>query len=303
MEQGESNEKSGQDKNSYAKTEPMDPGRRADRWIQRNDTRVSKVIDLLEANLGVPKHPGRRNALQVLVVTILSQNTTDPKALEAYERMLEKFPRDNPDEYSGSLPRTDDGEIDSVELRMSQVADTLPSPDWDAVREASDEGLEDAISVCGLQQSKAATIQRSLEWLQSRQGDYTLEPVIENAEDPYDAARALSEIKGIGIKTAAVTLMESARIDLCPVDTHVHRICQRLRLVEPSSSRKKTFRELQPLISEGKGHSLHHNLLTFGRTICTAKNPDCDRCFLSNICHYYRCEINDEERVTKFVDE
>lgn len=281
-------------------TEPLNPGNEAQRWVQRNDTRVEKVVSLLEDNLGIPGHPGGRNALQVLVVTILSQNTTDPNALSAYENMVEQFPPPVDGDHSRAVPRTEDGEVDSVKIRMSQVADTFPSPDWDDVREADSGDLEDAISVCGLQQSKAATIQRVLEWVRFHNDRYSLEAILEEVEDAYEAARTLSDIKGIGIKTAAVTLMEADQVDLCPVDTHVHRICQRLRLVEPSSSRKKTFRELQPLIPEGKGHSFHHNLLTFGRTICTAQNPDCENCFLSRVCHYYRCEQNGEDFTTKF---
>lgn len=290
------------DDNPYQRNDSKESGKEATHWVQRNDTRVERVVELLESNLGVPQHPGKRNALQVLVVTILSQNTTDPNALRAYERMLEKFPPSDNQQGSRSLPRKENGEIDSVALRMSQVADTFPSPDWDAVRSAESDNLEDAISVCGLQQSKASTIQRSLEWLNEEIGEYRLEPILEETEKAYDATQRLSEIKGIGLKTAAVTLMESDQVDLCPVDTHVHRICQRLRLVEPSSSRNKTFRELQPLIPEDKGHSLHHNLLTFGRTVCTAQNPDCEDCFLNSICHYYRCEENGETRSVKFVD-
>lgn len=291
-----------EDANPYDHTEPLDPGNEAQRWVQRNDTRVERVVSLLEDNLGVPRHPGERNALQVLVLTILSQNTNDPNALRAYERMIEAFPPETDGDFSRILPRNEDGDIDSVALRMSQVADTFPSPEWDRVRTAAPEDLEDAISVCGLQQSKAATIQRSLEWVHSRYGEYNLEDLLDEYEDPYEVVRALSDIKGIGIKTAAVTLLEADRVDLCPVDTHVHRICQRLRLVEPSSSRKKTFRELQPLIPDNKGHSLHHNLLTFGRTICTARDPDCEDCFLQSICHYYRCEENGEDRRLKFAE-
>ncbi len=290
------------DMGSCIGSEPLNPGNEAKRWVQRSDTRVKKVINLLEDNLGIPQHPGKRNALQVLVVTILSQNTTDPSALEAYERMMDRFPPENEEEETlRELPRTEEGKIDSVRLRMSQVADTFPSPDWDAVRRADRENLEEAISVCGLQESKAATIQRSLNWLEKKTGEFRLEPIIENQEDPYVAARILSDIKGVGIKTAAVTLMESDRMDVCPVDTHVHRICQRLRLVEPSSSRKKTFRELQPLIPDGKGYSLHHNFLTFGRTTCTASNPDCEECFLRRICHYYRNETNADGMRVKYI--
>lgn len=290
------------DDNPYPHKAPSNPGKKASRWVPRNDTRVKRVTNLLEANLGIPRHPGRRNALQVLVLTILSQNTTDTNALQAYERLLESFPTENNEKTSRSLPRGEDGEIDSVKLRMSQVADTFPSPNWERIRKAPAEDLEDAISVCGLQQSKAATIQRSLDWLKEETGDYRLETILDEVTDSFEAARILSEIKGIGLKTASVTLMEATQVDLCPVDTHVHRICQRLKLVEPSSSPNRTFRQLQPLLPEGKGHSLHHNLLTFGRSVCTAQDPDCKECFLRNLCHYYRCEQNGESLQLKFAD-
>lgn len=282
---------------------PRDPGREPARWIKRNDTRVERVVELLEANLGVPRHRGRRSALQVLILTILSQNTNDTNALRAYERLMEAFPPAQPDGEGDRdrLPRDETGEVDPVRLRMSQAADAFPSPDWEAVRRSDPDRLEEAISVCGLQSSKAGTIQRVLDWLYDERGDYCLEPLI-HGHSPTDATRILAGVKGIGVKTAAVTLMESQEVDLCPVDTHVHRISQRLRLVPPVSSRDGTFRKLQPLIPAGKGHSLHHNLLTFGRTICTARDPSCDDCFLSRICHYYRNEGGGEDLPLKFVE-
>lgn len=274
----------------------------AKQWVQRNDTRVKKVIDLLEAHLGRPEKPSYRDGLQVLVVTILSQNTTDPNALQAYLNLLEKFPPEEEfDRDPSQLPRDEDGNVDPVAIRMSQAADALPPAHWPSVLEASAETVENCISVCGLQQSKTATIQRALQWVKDETDGFDLSDII-NSRSPADAAKKLAEVKGIGVKTAAVTLMEAYQIDLCPVDTHVHRICQRLRLVEPSKSRDKTFRELQPIIPEGEGYSLHHNLLTFGRTVCTAQNPNCEECYLQNICHYYRCEQEGEDLTLKMAD-
>lgn len=281
-------------------TEPPSP--RATRWVQRNDTRIKKVMGLLEAHQGVPEPPSYRDGLQVLVVTILSQNTTDPNALQAYLNLLKKFPpRKEYDRDPSKLPRDEDGNVDPVAIRMSQAADALPPADWEAVKDASSDVVEDCISVCGLQQSKTATIQRALEWVKEETGGFDLSKIVES-RSPASAAKKLAEVKGIGVKTAAVTLMEAYQIDLCPVDTHVHRICQRLRLVEPSQSRDKTFRELQPIIPEGEGYSLHHNLLTFGRTVCTAQNPSCEECYLQKICHYYRNEKNGEDLTVKFSD-
>jgi len=217
--------------------------------------------------------------------------------------LLERFPPvEEYDRDSSQLPRDEDGNVDPVKIRMSQTADALPPADWSSLLEAEVESVEECISVCGLQQSKTATILRAIRWIKEQTGTLDLSNIVD-ASHPSEAVKKLSEVKGIGIKTAAVTLMEAYQVDVCPVDTHVHRICQRLRLVEPSGSRNKTFRELQPLIPENKGYSFHHNLLTFGRTICSAQNPDCDDCFLRRVCHYYRIEQGGEELTEKFVSD
>jgi endonuclease-3 len=280
---------------------PSEKGKSARRWVQRNDTRIERVIDLLEANYGQPEQPGRRNALQVLVLTILSQNTTDLNALNAYESLMKSFPPDGYDRPEQlDLPRDDEGNIDSVEIRMSQVADTLPSPDWDAVRTASSSDVKEAIKTCGLQNTKGPAIQNVLVWLHEQHDHYDLNALLTDcsAEECIDL---LSDIKGIGAKTAAVTVMEATEKDTCPVDTHVHRTATRIGLVEPSGSRTKTFRELNEILPDGKGFSLHHNLLTFGRDICTSRNPSCDECFLNRICRYYRNEVQEEDMTTTYT--
>lgn len=274
---------------------------RAQRWLLRNDSRVEEVESLLRAHYGAPEPTSGRDGLQVLVLTVLSQNTTDPKALEAYERLLNRFPGSVVQENRDKLPTDEDGNVDTVEIRMSQAADALPDPDWQDLLEAPQEELEECISVCGLQHSKSATIQRILAWLDEQLGTFDLDPLLED-HDPEAAARQLSNVKGIGVKTAAVTLLEAYQADLCPVDTHVHRIAQRLRLVEPTSNRDTTYRRLQPVIPDGRGYSFHHNLLTFGRTVCTARDPDCENCFLNQICYHYRVEQNDEDRTLRFAE-
>ncbi len=291
----------GETDNRQWRSAPGDKGKSARRWVQRNDTRIERVIDLLEANFGQPEQPGKRKALQVLVLTILSQNTTDLNALSAYESLMKSFPPDGydrPDQLD--LPRDDEGNIDSVEIRMSQVADTLPSPDWDRVRSAPVEDVKDAIKTCGLQNTKGPAIQNVLTWLHEEHGRYDLDALLTDCS-AGECIELLSDIKGIGAKTAAVTIMEATEKDTCPVDTHVHRTATRIGLVEPSGSRNKTFRELNEILPKGKGFSLHHNLLTFGREICTSRNPSCDECFLNRICRYYRNEVQGDDMTTKYT--
>lgn len=288
------------------------------RWVQRNDTRLEKVLKALDEYQDPPAPPPERNALQVLVLTILSQNTNDPNAFKAYKNLLQDFPLKTGSPSGGEpenntlseakkslrkrgelIPTNEEGAIDSVRIRMSHVADAKPEPDWERIRNAPQEDLKNCISVCGLQKSKSNAIQNALEWVYENTRSYELEPLIED-DSPEEALETLSSISGIGTKTAAVTLMEASGMDLCPVDTHVMRVSQRLRLVPPSKSRNKTFRELHEIIPDGKGYALHHHLITFGRTTCTARNPSCSDCPLQRICGYYRIEQNEEELTLKY---
>lgn len=255
--------------------------------MARMSRKIVRIVERLERALGRPRRPPRarrRDALQVLVLTVLSQNTTDVTALRAYERLLAAFPprrggRRRPDR----LPRTADGRIDKVRIRMSQVADALPAPDWEAVRRAPPRRVTAAVRVCGLGPQKAATIRRILERVKAEAGAYRLEPLVAGLP-PVEAARLLTSIRGVGVKTAAVVLMEALGADVCPVDTHVHRVLTRLGLAPVSSDRDRTFAAVAPLIPKGKAYSLHHNLITLGRTICTARAPRCPACPLRTLC-------------------
>lgn len=247
--------------------------------------RLTKVIELLEANLGIPQWDGPKDALEVLILTILSQNTADTNALRGYANLCEKFPRDGVAQVLKNgdvIPRRADGSVDPVAIRLSQVSGAFFSPDWRAVMRSPVKHLMDAIRVAGLPNSKAPAIQRVLKWLLARTGGFRLEAAI--ADMPSgDAVALLSSIKGVGVKTASVTLIEAQGADLCPVDTHVQRIVNRLGIVETTNP-ARTFELLGPMIPAGKGFSLHHNLLTFGRTTCNAKAPRCGECFLNKMC-------------------
>lgn len=250
--------------------------------------RLAAVAEILEANLGTPVWDGKRDGLQVLVLTILSQNTTDISALKGYTRLCETFPSEQAKtaiKRPDVLPRLADGSIDPVAIRLSQAADAFFQPDWNAVLASSPAALRDVIRPAGLPDAKEATIRRILVWLREDTGGFRLEDTLRGLS-PVEAAAKLSSHKGIGPKTAAVTLIEACGIDLCPVDTHVHRIINRLGIVDTGDSRDKTYVLLQPMLPQGKGYALHHNLLTFGRTLCNAKAPRCGECFLRKLCPY-----------------
>ncbi len=71
------------------------------------------------------------------------------------------------------------------------------------------------------------------------------------------------------------------------MDTHVHRILRRIGLIDERCGREKAHGELRPLIPRGKARPFHINLIDFGKDICTARNPQCEVCPVSNVCAYY----------------
>ncbi len=208
--------------------------------------RLQKTLDLLEEHQGVKKWPGPSEPLDSLMLTILSQNTNDALRDRAYENLRSRF------------------------------------PSWSQVLSAPVEEVERAVRVAGLSRQKAARMQEVLRWVQSEYGEFSLRKLDKMDDDT--ALKLLTGQKGVGIKTAAVVLMATLGRDLCPVDTHVHRIARRLGWVDDHLSAEKTFRRLRPHVPSGKGYSLHMNLLQFGRNLCHARKPECERCFLRREC-------------------
>lgn len=241
--------------------------------------RLLKVLDLLDANLGTPVWDGPKNALEVLVLTILSQNTNDNNTLKAYQNLSRIFPAGQT--RADTLPRDAQGNVDRIKLRLSNAATAVSPPDWRRVAELSAEQLAEVIRVAGLPGSKSASILAVLHWLAAY--GFSLECVLET-KGLEEAMAAMTHIKGVGVKTASVTMIEACGADLCPVDTHVHRIVNRLGIVGTKDARDKTFEQLRAMLPPKRAYALHHNLLTLGRTLCTARSPKCGECFLRRLC-------------------
>jgi endonuclease-3 len=208
--------------------------------------RLQKALLLLETHQGVKSWPGFSDPLECLALTILSQNTNDRLRDIAFDRLKKRF------------------------------------PEWEQVMQAPVEQVQETIQIAGLSRQKSARLQEVLRWIKVRFEELSLEALQELSND--EAMELLTSRKGIGVKTAAVVLLVALGRDLCPVDTHVHRLAGRLGWVPPSTNAEKTFQLLQPAIPRGGGYSLHMNLLQFGRTICQARKPLCLQCFLWDDC-------------------
>ena len=185
-----------------------------------------------------------------LVSTILSQSTTDLNRDRAFNRLKEWF------------------------------------EDWPAVRDGSVDEIEAAIRVAGLSKQKAPRIKAALEFVTASQGELSLDFL---KTMTVDQARAwLSQMKGIGLKTASIILLFSLDMPAFPVDTHVHRTSGRLGLIPPKTSAEKAHYILEAALPAETYLDAHLNLIRLGRQICQARKPQCAVCPLNAVCLYAR---------------
>lgn len=98
-----------------------------------------------------------------------------------------------------------------------------------------------------------------------------------------DRMEDLIELPGVGRKTANVILGNIYHQPSIVVDTHVKRISKRLGLAKANDPEKIEY-ELQKVLPKHHWTLYNMHVISFGRTICTARSPKCAICFLQDIC-------------------
>jgi len=101
----------------------------------------------------------------------------------------------------------------------------------------------------------------------------------------------LLQLPYVGQKTANCVRVYAFNIPAIPVDTHVHRISNRLRLVKTKTP-NETEKELVKIISVKYWLSINDLFVRFGQTICKPIKPKCSICNLKNMCFYYKTHKN-----------
>ncbi|QCT94309.1 endonuclease III [Caminibacter mediatlanticus TB-2] len=102
-----------------------------------------------------------------------------------------------------------------------------------------------------------------------------------NSKIPHEH-KELIKLPGVGNKTANVFLIELDGANRMAVDTHVFRVVHRLGITDARSV-KETEKDLVEAFKTDL-NELHQAFVLFGRYICTAKNPKCEKCFVSDFC-------------------
>ena len=208
--------------------------------------RLRDVLRRLREAYGDPSPKPRRPALDCLIATLLSQNTTDRTSERAFRRLKRRF---------GS---------------------------WERVAAAPASEIEEAVRVAGLAPTKSVRIKEVLARLKAERGRCSLGFL--RRMPTAEAMAYLCGLPGIGPKTAACTLLFSFGAPAFPVDTHIHRVARRLGIVPDGADRVRTQERLQAMAPEDAVYPLHLLMIELGRRVCRPRRPRHEECPLRPIC-------------------
>ena len=135
------------------------------------------------------------------------------------------------------------------------------------------EDIEEILKPIGLYKNKAKNLKGIVKDLLER-----FNGIVPSDKDE------LMTLPGVGNKTAGVIRAEIFQIPDLPVDTHILRISKRLNLAKKDDEPIDVERKLKKLIPEERWIKSHHQLIHFGRYFCTARNPQCKNCKISDMC-------------------
>jgi endonuclease-3 len=108
--------------------------------------------------------------------------------------------------------------------------------------------------------------------------------VAEHDGEVPDTMAALTALPGVGRKTANVVLQHGHDVvEGIVVDTHVQRLSRRLGLTTEETP-ERIEDDLMDVVPEADWQQLTHLLISHGRAVCTARNPDCEDCVLADVC-------------------
>ncbi len=97
----------------------------------------------------------------------------------------------------------------------------------------------------------------------------------------------LLQLEGVGAKTAGCVQVYGFNDDALPVDTHVHRISNRLGLVKTGTP-EQTEPALKNVIPKKYWKEINLLMVRYGQSVCFPRNPNCGVCGLKTVCEYYK---------------
>ena len=210
--------------------------------------RALQIHQALLTAFGEPVWRNPLPAIDELVSTILSQNTNDVNRDRAFDALRARFPT------------------------------------WEAVRDAKEADVVNAIRPAGLANQKGPRIQQVLRAITAERDSLNLNFL---ADMPIEEARSwLTKFNGVGPKTAAIVLCFSLGMPAFPVDTHVYRVTGRLGLRPEKMTVEQAHPYLESVFPPETYYAGHLNFIRLGREICHARKPNCPQCPINKLCDY-----------------
>ncbi len=149
-------------------------------------------------------------------------------------------------------------------------------PDAESMMHASPEEVAQLIYPAGFYRQKAHKIIEVSRILVERYGGQV-----------PDSLDELLSLPGVGRKTANIVLSRCFKKDVIAVDTHVHRISNRLGWVFTKTP-EETEKALMKILPKNYWREINELLVMFGRTICRPVGPKCGECPVKEYCRYYQ---------------
>ncbi len=146
-------------------------------------------------------------------------------------------------------------------------------PDAESLAQGNLQEIEQCIASLGLYHNKAKAIQGMARGLVEMYGGI----VPDNMDE-------LVKLPGVGRKCANVIMSECYGVPALAVDTHVNRVSKRLGFAGMDDSLLAVETKLKRKIPKDRWIRTHHQLIFFGRYLCHARNPECERCPFQGIC-------------------
>jgi endonuclease III len=208
---------------------------------------AATVLHILRQKIALPKWTKSRNdPFGTLVVTIISQNTTDRNTARAFENLSNNI------------------EITPEALAKAELGK-----------------IESSIKPAGLHKSKAKTIKQAASTILEKYHG-TLQPILSLPLE--EARKTLMQFQGVGPKTADVVLLFSANQPTIPVDTHVNRVAKRLGFAPEKGDYEAVRISLQSLFDQNNYLAVHMLLIAHGQRYCKARQPLCEECPVKMYC-------------------
>lgn len=160
-------------------------------------------------------------------------------------------------------------------------------PTWEGVRDAPVERVVRLIAPCTWPEQKGPGLQAVLRGVAARAGGFDLGFL---AAMPVPEARAwLEALPGVGPKTSAATLSFSTlRLPALPVDSHHHRVAQRIGLIPPKMGVGPSHAVLEGFLPDDWDaqavYDHHQVFMRLGQKTCHWRGPDCAACPLLDLC-------------------